>query len=378
MTLVHHPRKKETTCSEASSSWQSSLKSAFRDSGELAKFLELPPKPMALATSEDCLPCEPSALSAFGAGTEFEIARKSKHAASAVGSVNSLAFPLFVTREFAGRMRKGDWNDPLLKQVWVDPKEEIVTPGFVSDPVGDSKVELAPGLLHKYHGRVLLVTTGACAIHCRYCFRRHYPYSSAPKSVDEWKPALVAIEKDSSIEEVILSGGDPLSIVDAVLSQLVERLERIPHLKRLRIHTRFPVVVPSRITSSLLEVLAESRLSKWVVLHINHANEIDDNVLDAIKRLRESGAVLLNQSVLLRDVNNDIESLVELSERLLEASVLPYYLHQLDPVQSAAHFEVSITDGKQLIVEMAKRLPGFAVPKYVYEKSGEPNKTLIY
>jgi L-lysine 2,3-aminomutase len=359
MTLVHHPRSKETT-----NSWQSSLKSAFRDSGELTEFLELPP--------------EASALSAGGAGTKFEIARKFKRVASAIGSVNNSSFPLFVTREFANRMRMGDWNDPLLKQVWVDPKEQIVMPGFVSDPVGDSKVELAPGLLHKYYGRVLLVTTGACAIHCRYCFRRHYPYSSAPKSIDEWEPALVAIAEDSTIEEVILSGGDPLSIVDSVLSQLLERLERIPHLKRLRIHTRFPVVIPSRITSSLVETLAESRLSKWIVLHINHANEIDEEVVKAIKRLRESGAVLLNQSVLLRDVNDDIESLVELSERLLEASVLPYYLHQLDPVQSAAHFEVPISHGKQLIVEMAKRLPGFAVPKYVYEKSGEPNKTLIY
>ncbi|MCY2974721.1 MAG: EF-P beta-lysylation protein EpmB [Planctomycetota bacterium] len=378
MTRVQHPRKKEKTSSETTSSWQSSLKSAFRDSAELAEFLELPPEPSALATGEDCLPPEPSALAVGGAGTEFEICRKSKPVASAIGSGNSLAFPLFVTREFAGRMRKADWNDPLLKQVWIDPKEEIATPGFVSDPVGDSKVEQAPGLLHKYHGRVLLVTTGACAIHCRYCFRRHYPYSSAPKSIDEWEPAFVAIEKDSSIEEVILSGGDPLSIVDTVLSQLLERLERIPHLKRLRIHTRIPVVIPSRITSSLLEMLADSRLSKWIVLHINHANEIDDEVFEAVKRLRKSGAVLLNQSVLLRDVNDDIESLVKLSERLLEASVLPYYLHQLDPVQSAAHFEVPITDGKQLIVAMAKRLPGFAVPKYVYEKSGEPNKTLIY
>jgi EF-P beta-lysylation protein EpmB len=378
MTLVHHPPKKETTSLETSGSWQSSLKSAFRDSGELTEFLELPPEPMALAAGKHCLPSEPMALATGGAGTEFEIAGKSKPAANAVGSGNSLAFPLFVTREFAGRMRRGDWNDPLLKQVWVDPKEEIVKLGFVSDPVGDSKVEIASGLLHKYHGRVLLVTTGACAIHCRYCFRRHYPYASAPKSINEWEPALVAIQEDSSIEEVILSGGDPLSIVDSVLSQLVERLERIPHLKRLRIHTRFPVVIPSRITSTLLEMLAESRLSKWIVLHINHANEIDDDVFEAVNRLRKSGAVLLNQSVLLRDVNNDLESLVKLSERLLEASVLPYYLHQLDPVQSAAHFEVPITVGKQLIVEMAKRLPGFAVPKYVYEKSGEPNKTAIY
>jgi EF-P beta-lysylation protein EpmB len=262
--------------------------------------------------------------------------------------------------------------------VWVDPKEEIATPGFVSDPVGDSQVEVAPGLLHKYQGRVLLITTGACAIHCRYCFRRHYPYSSAPKSLDQWEPALDAIAADASIQEVILSGGDPLSVVDSVLSQLVERLDRISHLKRLRIHTRFPVVIPKRVTSNFLEILTDSRLSKWIVLHINHANEIDNEVIDAVERLRSSGAVLLNQSVLLRGVNDNVESLVELSERLLEVSVLPYYLHQLDPVQSAAHFKVPIDQGKRFVAEMAKQLPGFAVPKYVYEQAGEPNKTLIH
>jgi len=359
MTLIEIPRK-----NQAASSWQNSLKLAFRDSGKLAEFLGFHPEPMALAT-----------------GVDFPTILRSEATtpvASAIGSGDAQAFPLFVTREFANRMRKADWNDPLLKQVWVDDKEEIVTTGFLSDPVGDSKVEIAPGLLHKYHGRVLLVTTGACAIHCRYCFRRHYPYSSAPKSIAQWEPALDAIAADPSIQEVILSGGDPLSIVDSVISQLVEQFDRIPHLKRLRIHTRFPIVLPSRITPTLIEILTHSRLSKWIVLHSNHANEIDDDVFDAVERLRSSGATLLNQSVLLRGINDDIESLVTLSERLLEANVLPYYLHQLDPVQSAAHFEVPITQGRQLVIEMAKRLPGFAVPKYVYEKSGEPNKTQIY
>jgi len=359
MAIVEHPTKTGTL-----SSWQHSLKIAFRDSWQLLKFLGLA--------------YEPAPLIANDAGSNLDSNGKSRHLYSDIGSIQESPFALFVTREFASRMRKSDWNDPLLRQVWVDAKEEIVTPGYLKDPVGDSKTELAPGLLHKYHGRVLLVMTGACAIHCRYCFRRHYPYSSAPKSIDEWEPALDAIEADNSIQEVILSGGDPLSIVDSVLSQLLDRLAKIPHLKRLRIHTRFPIVIPSRITSRFIDILSDSRLSKWIVLHINHANEIDDEVYQAVDRMRRSGAILLNQSVLLEGINNDIDSLVTLSEKLINANILPYYLHQLDPVQSAAHFEVPVAKGKQLVVEMAKRLPGFAVPKYVYEKSGEPNKTLIY
>jgi len=366
MKLVEDPAK-----SGANSTWQESLKQAFRNSTDFARFLDLPEPPVqasGLAAGQ----------SIGDASHILRSDRKLKPVASAIGSEIANSFPLFVTREFASRIRRSDWNDPLLKQVWVDAREGIVTPGFLADPVGDSQVELASGLLHKYHGRVLLVTTGACAIHCRYCFRRHYPYSSAPKSIDEWEPALEAIAADGSIQEVILSGGDPLSIVDSILSQLVNRLDRIPHLKRLRIHTRFPIVIPSRITSGFIEILTATRLSKWIVLHINHANEVDDKVLHAIERLRYSKANLLNQSVLLRGVNDDVDSLVKLSEILLEANVLPYYLHQLDPVQSAAHFEVPVAQGTQLVIEMAKKLPGFAVPKYVFEKSGEPNKTRIY
>ncbi len=286
-------------------------------------------------------------------------------------------FPVFVPLEFLSRMRKGDWNDPLLLQVLPREEESIADPDFRLDPVGDMKVEKVPGLLHKYAGRVLLVLSGACAIHCRYCFRRHYPYETAPKSIERWLPALEYIQSDSSIREVILSGGDPLTMIDANLSELVELLNAIPHLARLRIHTRLPVVIPQRVNQELCEWLEKTRLSKWIVLHINHAQEIDQQLVEAIYRLQRTGATVLNQSVLLRGVNDSVEEMAALCERLIDCGVLPYYLHQLDRVSGATHFEVSKEHGLELMSELSKRLPGYAVPKYVAEIAGQESKTAI-
>ena len=224
---------------------------------------------------------------------------------------------------------------------------------------------------------MLLVVSGVCGIHCRYCFRRHYPYETAPKSIERWQPALEYIQSDSSIHEVILSGGDPLTVVDERLSELVERLDAIPHLARMRIHTRLPVVIPQRVNQELCGWLEKSRLSKWVVLHINHSQEIDSHLVDAISRLRRTGAIVLNQAVLLRGINDSTEQLETLCERLVDCGVIPYYLHQLDRVAGATHFESDKEQGLAMMSELAKRLPGYAVPKYVVEIAGEANKTLI-
>ncbi|AMV32318.1 L-lysine 2,3-aminomutase [Pirellula sp. SH-Sr6A] len=289
--------------------------------------------------------------------------------------VGQSEFPLFAPLEFVARMERGNPRDPLFLQVWPAREESQTADHFRADPVGDLAVEKAPGLLHKYQGRVLMIASGACAIHCRYCFRRHYPYETAPKSMQHWEESFLAIERDSSIREVILSGGDPLSLVDATLTRWIDRIEAIPHVHRLRLHTRLPVVIPSRVTTGLVERLARSRLAHWVVLHINHANEIDDAVAAAIARLRNAGSTVLNQAVLLRGVNDDPDSLTKLFERLIDLRVGPYYLHQLDRVQGAAHWEVPETVGRELLQEVRKRLPGYAVPLYVREIAGEENKT---
>ncbi len=338
---------------EAEASWQAGLKLAIRDSKQLLELLEL--------ELED----EP-----FRNPLEQSVEVRT--------SIQDHAhFPLFVTREYVRRMQIGDWNDPLLRQVWVDARERIEQAGFVADPVGDGESEIAPGLLQKYSGRVLLVMTGACAIHCRYCFRRHYPYSTGPRTLSDWQAALDRIETDRSIKEVILSGGDPLTIVDSTLAQLVSRLDEIEHLERLRIHTRLPVVLPQRVDRGLLNWLGSTRLSKWVVVHINHAQEIDHHVQDAMTRLRSTGATVLNQAVLLREINDTVEIQETLCKRLLQNSVIPYYLNQLDPVQGAAHFETEIATGKMIVRELAKRLPGYGVPRFVQEQPGQPNKIRI-
>lgn len=286
-------------------------------------------------------------------------------------------FPLFVPREWASRIQPGDASDPLLLQVLANPREMEVVEGFSADPVGDLAAQSTPGLLEKYPGRSLMVTTGACGIHCRYCFRRHFPYQDAPKSPDAWQPALDEIAADKNLSEVLLSGGDPLTLVDRTLGTLITKLDEIPHLKRLRIHTRMPVVIPQRVTADLLDILRSTRLALWIVVHINHPNEIDRATETALRSLRRVGASLLNQAVLLRGVNDSVEVLQQLCERLIDQQVLPYYLHQLDRVAGAAHFEVPTTIGQSLIAELRRRLPGYAVPRYVQEIAGQPCKTPI-
>lgn len=287
----------------------------------------------------------------------------------------SQLFPLRVPREYIARMKKGNPDDPLLKQILPLGLEFSTVEGFLSDPVSDQSAMVAPGLLQKYHGRVLLITTGACPIHCRYCFRRHFPYSDAGVSHEGLKKALDYIASDKSIHEVILSGGDPLSLSDQRLSRLIDDIENIGHVTRLRIHTRFPIVLPERITDSLIQLLHSSRLSVVFVIHANHPNELALSVSQALTKLKSAGITLLNQSVLLKGINDSPEILVKLSEKLFEAGVLPYYLHLLDQVDGAAHFEISESDANTLLTKLIALLPGYLVPKIVKEIPGNTGKT---
>lgn len=286
-------------------------------------------------------------------------------------------FPLRVPRGFAARMAKGDAQDPLFLQVWAAPPEALDVAGFADDAVGDLKKVRPGGLIHKYQGRVLVMATGACAVHCRYCFRRHFPYGEQLASKDHWREALREIADDKSIDEVILSGGDPLSLPDEKLAEFAEALEFIPHVKRLRLHTRQPIVLPERVDDGLLRWLARGRLQKIMVLHANHANEIDEQVAAALKRLQLAGIALLNQSVLLRGVNDLADSLEKLSKRLFEVGVLPYYLHLLDRVRGTAHFEVDDEQARSLMRDLTARLPGYLLPRLVRESAGEPSKTMV-
>ncbi|MCE9544884.1 MAG: EF-P beta-lysylation protein EpmB [Planctomycetia bacterium] len=321
--------------------WQQSLRQAIRDPAELCRLLGLP---------ESLLP---DALRA---------ARQ---------------FPLLVPREYVARMRPGDPHDPLLRQVL--PLGDELTPvaGFIADPVDDAAALRGPGLLAKYRTRVLMVTTGACAVHCRYCFRRHYPYEEVPRGMAEWEPALAEIADDGSIDEVILSGGDPLTLRDERLAALAERLAAIPHMQRLRVHTRLPIVIPSRVCDELLGWLRGTRLTPIVVVHANHPAELDGATGAALGRLVDAGVPVLNQAVLLAGVNDDVEVLAELSRRLVDLRVMPYYLHQLDRVAGAAHFEVAADLGVALVEQLRGMLPGYAVPRYVQEVAGAESKVVI-
>lgn len=275
------------------------------------------------------------------------------------------SFALRVPRAFVARMVPGDPRDPLLLQVLPSRREEEHVEGFGVDPVAELDRSPQPGLLHKYHGRVLWVLSGACAIHCRYCFRRHFPYGDHLGGPTARQQVLDHLRGDPTIREVILSGGDPLSLDDGRLAELAHEIAAIEHVERLRVHTRLPVVIPSRVDEALLEWLTGTRLTPVVVLHVNHANELDADVAAAIGRLRERGVTLLNQAVLLAGVNDRVEALVELSERLFAAGVLPYYLHQLDRVDGAAHFEVEDSRALALVTQVAARLPGYLVPRLV-------------
>jgi L-lysine 2,3-aminomutase len=318
--------------------WQVELARSVTDPVELFRLLQLPPS---LA-----------ACSADGAGS----------------------FPLRVPRPYVARMRRGDPRDPLLLQVLARADELAPHPGFTDDPVGDLDAIATPGVLHKYRGRVLLVATGACPVHCRYCFRRHFPYASSSAGRAQWAEALEYISAHPSVVEVILSGGDPLMWSNARLAEFAVRLADIPHVRRLRIHTRFPVVIPSRVDDGLLDAIAGTRLKPVMVLHINHANELDHELEEAMCRTSARGITLFNQSVLLRGVNDSVAALVGLSERLFGAGTLPYYLHLLDRVHGAAHFEVSETEAIRLMAEVQRQLPGFLVPRLVREVQGWGSK----
>jgi EF-P beta-lysylation protein EpmB len=293
----------------------------------------------------------------------------------APGAVQS--FPLRVPRGFVARMRHGDPCDPLLRQVLPLDEEDRIVPGFDLDAVGDTAARRGGGLIHKYNGRALLVATGSCAVHCRYCFRRHYPYAEDTAAAAGWREAVAAIAADDSIHEVILSGGDPLSLADHKLAELTDAMRAIPHIRRLRIHTRLPIVLPERIDGGFLAWLRALPWPVVVVVHANHANEFDANVAAAMAALRDAGAALLNQAVLLRGVNDSVEALANLCERGFEAGVLPYYLHQLDRVAGAAHFEVGDIEALALHSALAARLPGYLVPKLVREIAGDPGKRAL-
>jgi L-lysine 2,3-aminomutase len=286
-------------------------------------------------------------------------------------------FPVRVPHVFADRIQKNNPDDPILRQVFPYIDEEKECEGFVNDPLAESNVQPVQGLLQKYNSRVLSISTGACAIHCRYCFRRHFPYQNASTNGIHLKQSLKYIQSDESIKEVILSGGDPLSLSDRRLIELCQALSQIDHVKRIRFHTRIPVVLPARLSESLIKKISALGKTIIFVLHINHANEIDSAVTKNIKLLNQFNILVLNQSVLLNGINDSTESLIELSECLVENQVTPYYLHLLDPVAGTAHFNVDEQRAKQLIKNMQNSVSGYLVPKLVKEEAGEASKTLI-
>lgn len=296
------------------------------------------------------------------------------HLGACLGTQAAQAFPLRVPRGFVARMRHGDPHDPLLRQVLPLREEELAVAGFGVDAVGDLAAREGTGVLHKYRGRALLIATGSCAIHCRYCFRRHFPYAEHTAASGQWASALATLAADPSLHEVLLSGGDPLALGTGKLAQLTDALHAIRHVRRLRIHTRLPVVLPERIDAQLLTWLRQLPWQKVVVIHANHPHEIDETVLSVCAQLRAAGATVLNQTVLLKGVNDSADTLVALSERLFEGGVLPYYLHQLDRVQGAAHFEVDDARALALHRELAARLPGYLLPRLVREVAGAPSK----
>jgi L-lysine 2,3-aminomutase len=330
-----------STVGRARASWPAELATAFRDAPALLRHLGIDP------------PTDPGQA---GAARDF---------------------PVLVPRAFADRMRRGDAQDPLLRQVLAVGAELADVPGFVADPLAESDCAAAPGLLRKYAGRALLVATGACAVHCRYCFRRHFPYEQLPRGRAWWRPALDAIANDPGIDELILSGGDPLTLPDDQLADLAAAAAAIPHLRRLRIHTRLPVVLPSRVDDHLTTWIAASPLRPVVVIHANHPAEIDAAVTAACDRLRRAGALLLNQAVLLAGINDDVDILIGLSHRLHAAGVLPYYLHLLDRVRGAAHFEVNAVQAMALHRRLAAALPGYLVPRLVREEPGASGKSPV-
>ncbi len=285
-------------------------------------------------------------------------------------------FPVRVPRSFIDRMIKGDINDPLLRQVMPQNCEFKDVTGYTTDPLGEHDT-VAEGLLHKYKHRVLMIVKAGCAVNCRYCFRRHFPYADNSPNKQRWQQALDYISEHQEINEVIFSGGDPLMANDQHLAWLIHKIEEIKHVKRLRIHTRLPVVIPSRITKELVTTLASSRLRPVMVLHINHPNEIDQRFKAALAPLIANRIALFNQSVLLAKVNDSSDVLCQLSDKLFDANIHPYYLHVLDAVAGAAHFDVPEDRAVAIAKQMMAILPGYLMPKLVRENAGETNKTPI-
>lgn len=325
----------------ATESWQRQLASAIRDPDKLIEVLEL----------------------------DDRLRAPARRAAQ--------LFPLMVPPDYLQRMERGNPHDPLLLQVLPLAAEELSQDNFVLDAVGDQQAKLAPGLLQKYEGRALLIATGACAVHCRYCFRRHYAYGDDPKLLADWEPAFQILEGDDSIHEIILSGGDPLMLTDRRLEELCARLQGIPHLRRLRVHSRLPIVVPERVTVRLLDILTAGPLTPIIVVHSNHPRELAGSCGQALRRLIQAGCTVLNQAVLLKGINDDLETLTTLCAELINLGVLPYYLHQLDRVAGTSHFEVSEARGLELIANLRTRLPGYAIPQFVKEVAGAKHKLPI-
>lgn len=283
-------------------------------------------------------------------------------------------FAMRVPMPFINKMEKGNANDPLFLQVMTDAAEFLQTPGFVKDPLQEQDNAI-PNLLHKYHNRVLLMVKGGCAVNCRYCFRRHFPYEDNPGNKANWRKALDYIAQHSEIEEVIFSGGDPLMAKDRELAWLLEQLNQIPHLKTVRIHSRLPVVIPQRITPELCQSLADSPLNKVLVLHINHANEIDELLSKQLQPLKQAGVTLLNQSVLLKGINDDAHILKALNDKLFATGILPYYLHLLDKVEGASHFWIDDERALAIYRQLITLSSGYLVPKLAREIAGEKSKT---
>jgi len=292
-------------------------------------------------------------------------------------SANDQGFGTLVPQAYADRMQLTDPQDPLLLQVLPQAAEGLSAPGFITDPLAEAEFNPSPGVVQKYHGRALLVAAGHCAINCRYCFRRHYPYDEQQRSRSQWQDSLAHLAEDMNLEEIILSGGDPLALTNNMLFALLDEIEALPQVKRLRIHSRLPVVLPARITSALCQRLESSRLQIVMVIHCNHAQEIDSDVTAACQQLLAAGASMLNQSVLLAGINADSTSLIALSKALFNAGVLPYYLHLPDHVAGTQHFFVTQEQGLQLHGQMQKQLPGYLVPRLVKEEPGMAHKTLI-
>lgn len=286
-------------------------------------------------------------------------------------------FSILVPRPYLARIRIGDAGDPLLLQILPRGAELSHTPGFTPDPLGEIAALCGPGLLWKYQNRILILTTQSCAVHCRFCFRRHFSFNDSLQSPSRWDDICRLVAADPSIHEIILSGGDPLTISDDRLSRMAVKFAQIHHLQRLRIHTRMPVVIPQRVCEELISWIKGTRLATIMVVQVNHPAEIDTEVATALGRLVDAGVPVLSQGVLLAGINDNLEVLTELYERLADLRVMPYYLHQLDPVAGAAHFEVPIAKGKELIDQLRTKLPGYAVPRYVRETPGSASKEIL-